>query len=440
MSSTVRQARIAAAAFARAGEGSKNLAQSLAAWEEVLAAVPHDIEPRLRIAELLVLGGAREEGATLYRTLSDHAIKAGHPFAALLGAKALAALGHDLSADEIYGQLGEVYGAGAPTLARMAARQGGADLDAAIKPFSPAVAEPPPDIAARAHTRAMSAAGLPAYPKQLHPAPFLSELEPGVLVQLARAVGAKRFHDGDIIVKQGDPGSAFYLVASGELVVTIHAGTPEARELAVLGPGALFGEMALLTEQHRTASVLARGPVEVIEVSREVMRAVSKRSPEAAAALDRFGRERLLRNVFATSPLFRPFSREQQRELLKHFEGHEVDAGVEIIREGEMGEGVYVMLSGEVEVSKQQADGTTVSLAKLRPGDVFGEMSLLLNQVTSATVRATRSSAVLFLDSQYFQRLVGAIPELRETFEKMAKDRDRDTTTRVGEDVIIDDD
>ena len=66
--------------------------------------------------------------------------------------------------------------------------------------------------------------------------------------------------------------------------------------------------------------------------------------------LDRFTRERLIKNLLQTSPLFTPFTKAQQSDLLRRFEGHEVEPGTEVIREGEPGQGLFVVLSGELEV------------------------------------------------------------------------------------------
>ena len=67
--------------------------------------------------------------------------------------------------------------------------------------------------------------------------------------------------------------------------------------------------------------------------------------PSIGAALDRFARERLLKNLLATSPLFKPFNRQQQMDLIRRFDGHEVAAGTLIIQEGAAGLGLFVVLA-----------------------------------------------------------------------------------------------
>ena len=75
-----------------------------------------------------------------------------------------------------------------------------------------------------------------------------------------------------------------------------------------------------------------------------------------------------------------------------------------------------------------------LSLARLRAGDVFGEMSLLTNSPTTATVTAARPSTILFLAREYFQRLVQALPAIRQYFQELAQRRDIETRLAVGQD------
>jgi CRP-like cAMP-binding protein len=128
-------------------------------------------------------------------------------------------------------------------------------------------------------------------------------------------------------------------------------------------------------------------------------------------------------------------------DLIRRFDGHEVAGGTEIIREGAAGLGLFVVLAGEVEVTKRQpaTDGAPeveVPLARLRAGEVFGEMSLINNQPTSASVRAARRSTILFLERDYFQRLIQALPEIRRYFEDLSERRGMESQLVLGGETI----
>jgi CRP-like cAMP-binding protein len=112
-------------------------------------------------------------------------------------------------------------------------------------------------------------------------------------------------------------------------------------------------------------------------------------------------------------------------ELVKRFEGHDVAPGTVLIQEGDAGKGLFVVLLGEVEVARTDAAGRNRVLARLGAGELFGEMSLLGDRPTTATVRATTPTTILFLGRDYFRRLVGALPQLRQYFEELSKQRHR---------------
>jgi CRP-like cAMP-binding protein len=230
-------------------------------------------------------------------------------------------------------------------------------------------------------------------------------------------------------MRQGDAGDSLFLVASGELRVFVN--TPAGpKDVAHLFENTLFGEMALITGQPRTASVAVVGEADVIEVRKTDLMHVIAGVPSVREALDRFSRERLIKNLLQTSPLFVPFTKSQQGELLRKFEGHELEAGVDIVREGERGQGLFLILSGEVDVISRAASANPVQLARLRAGDMVGEMSLVTDQPTSATVRAATATTVLFLAREYVERLAEAVPEVQAYFEQLALNRARDNTLR----------
>jgi CRP/FNR family transcriptional regulator len=96
-----------------------------------------------------------------------------------------------------------------------------------------------------------------------------------------------RFDPGEVIVRQGDTATAFYLILSGEVEVT-HAPGAEmsaVTSLARLGPGDVFGEMALLDDGTRSSSVSARAPTRCALLSRWDFREELRRSPEVAIRL-----------------------------------------------------------------------------------------------------------------------------------------------------------
>ena len=101
---------------------------------------------------------------------------------------------------------------------------------------------------------------------------------------LAAAARESLYAAGESIVREGEAGTSMFVVARGEMVVTID---PAAREVARLGPGDFFGEMSLLTGAPRTASVTAVTDVEVLEITADAFRQFVLANP---TAVERIGR------------------------------------------------------------------------------------------------------------------------------------------------------
>ncbi len=110
-----------------------------------------------------------------------------------------------------------------------------------------------------------------------------------------------------------------------------------------------------------------------------------------------------------------------------------MEPGAEIIREGDEGRGLYVVLAGQLEVSaRDPVSDRPVHLARLTTGEIFGEMSLIANQPTSATVRSLTRCTLLFLARVYVDRLSAAFPEVRAYFAEVAERRARDNNLTPG--------
>ena len=83
--------------------------------------------------------------------------------------------------------------------------------------------------------------------------PLLSSLDRKHLESLARDFSERTFPAGSVVVRQGDDhGIGFFVVAEGEGVVTV-----DGKEVAKVGPGSYFGEIALISDRVRTATVTA---------------------------------------------------------------------------------------------------------------------------------------------------------------------------------------
>jgi len=122
--------------------------------------------------------------------------------------------------------------------------------------------------------------------------PLFADLGPDELKHLAAIAGEHYFADGDIIAHQGEPGDESYLIVSGEVRVIDEDG-PEPQELAVRQAGESVGEMAVISQEPRMASLVAKGPVHLLCVAQNRFESMLRERPEISLALMRVLIDRL---------------------------------------------------------------------------------------------------------------------------------------------------
>ncbi|WP_233585223.1 cyclic nucleotide-binding domain-containing protein, partial [Corallococcus sp. CA054B] len=252
--------------------------------------------------------------------------------------------------------------------------------------------------------------------------PLFSDLPRDAFIQLFERCPLRRFGPGERILAQGTHGDAFYVICEGSVRV-FREEDGRRQDLATLEVGAFFGEMALLSGAPRAASVESvSDDTQVLEISAAVLATLSRSHPPVAKALKKFCRERLLANVMNSSALFRPFNRKDRRNLVERFRARDVERGDVIIREGDATDGLYVVLSGEVEVHKSGQ-----RLTSLKEGDLFGEISLLRKTPATATVEATRHTTLLRLPREDFDSLISSHPQVLMLVSDLSDERLRRT-------------
>lgn len=262
---------------------------------------------------------------------------------------------------------------------------------------------------------------------ELPTVPLFSDLPRDAFIELFERCPLRRFGPGELIIEQGTRGDAFYVICEGSVRV-FRVDHGQRQDLATLEGGACFGEMALLSGAPRTASVEgASEDTQLLEISAPVLAELSRRYPLVARALKKFVRQRMLTNVMNTSALFRPFNRKDRRTLVERFRARDVERDAVIIRDGDRTDGLYVVLSGEVEVSK---DG--ILLTRLKEGDLFGEISLLQKTPATATVTATRHTTLLRLPREDFDMLISSHPQILVLISELSDERLQRTQKVLG--------
>jgi NADH dehydrogenase len=100
-----------------------------------------------------------------------------------------------------------------------------------------------------------------------------------------------------------------------------------------------------------------------------------------------------------------------------HFE-----PGEEVFHQGDLGDALYIILDGEVEVLIGEGEEQR-SVTRMGRGEFFGEMAILQQRPRSATIRCTQATTLLALPKNDFQALAMSLPQLREDMDRVAEER-----------------
>jgi CRP/FNR family transcriptional regulator, cyclic AMP receptor protein len=115
---------------------------------------------------------------------------------------------------------------------------------------------------------------------RLKDVPFFNKLKKKELELIARQADEIDVPAGKVLVKQGDLGDEFFVIEEGTADVA-----RDGEHINVLGPGDFFGEMALLEDDRRNATVTATSPMVVIVMTRSSFRSVDKTMPHVHQAV-----------------------------------------------------------------------------------------------------------------------------------------------------------
>jgi len=221
-------------------------------------------------------------------------------------------------------------------------------------------------------------------------AAFSGSESPEVAELLANAP-SRIFHAGEIIIRQGDTAEAFYILERGAVSVS-----KDGKDVAQLGPGDYFGEIGLLHGVPRTATVAAHSAsVQVLELSRERFLDLIETCDLVSGEMAAIARKRTAHNTLRDA--LPGLSADAIERLFPEFSMEKVGAGATVINEGETADRFYVIAEGRAVVTRRKG-GSEEVLARLGPGEYFGEMGLITGQPRNATVRiSTDGSAVLLI-------------------------------------------
>lgn len=156
--------------------------------------------------------------------------------------------------------------------------------------------------------------------------------------------------------------------------------------------------------------------------------------PPQGRALEDSEREALLADIteiVASSHLFKSLDDEGRRDLIESGYVVSYSPGEQILREGEVGSTMYLVMRGRVAVEAKRGERGSIHLAELGRGACVGEVSVLTGSPRTASVKALEDVQVVAFEKHRIARLLDAHPKVRALLDKMIEGRARDTVTKL---------
>lgn len=221
------------------------------------------------------------------------------------------------------------------------------------------------------------------------------------------AMSVKEYQEGDFVIKQGDDGAELFIVGQGSLSCEkIFSANDAPTFLKNYQIGEVFGELALMYNVPRAATIISHGSSVCFSLDRDTFNNIVK----GAAVKRRNMFEEFLTKIEILADL-----EEHERSKICDCLSIETFSKDEfVIREGDEGNKFYLVQEGTAIAVKVQ-NGEEVTVYEYSPNTYFGELALLNNEKRKASIRVTSDKLVVAsLDKNSFKRMLGSVSKILE--------------------------
>ncbi|CAL8302542.1 unnamed protein product [Lota lota] len=229
---------------------------------------------------------------------------------------------------------------------------------------------------------------------------FMKNLELSQIQEIVDCMYPVEYEMDSCIIKEGDVGSLVYVMEDGRVEVT-----KETMKLCTMGPGKVFGELAILYNCTRTATVQTLTHVKLWAIDRQCFQTIMMRTGliKHAEYMD------FLKSV----PTFQGLPEETLSKLADVMDETHYEDGEYIIRQGARGDTFFIISKGKVNVTQEEpTNEEPVYLRGLGKGNWFGEKALQGEDVRTANVIAAEAVTCLVIDRDSFKHLIGGLEDV----------------------------
>lgn len=232
---------------------------------------------------------------------------------------------------------------------------------------------------------------------------LFNSLNPEEFSIVVDAMDERRVSPGDNVIQQGEDGNELFVVESGTLsCFKVFNGASQATFLKKYEAGDAFGELALLYNAPRAATITADTEALLWVLDRETFNHIVKDASR--------NRREKYESFLARVKILESMEAYERSTLSDAFVEELFNAGDYIIRVGDEGTKFYLVEEGELIATKiLEGQEEAKEVMAYKPGDYFGERALIQNEPRAANVIAKTNCKLVSMDRHSFKRLMGPL-------------------------------
>uniref|UniRef100_A0A674IDW1 Protein kinase cAMP-dependent type II regulatory subunit beta n=1 Tax=Terrapene triunguis TaxID=2587831 RepID=A0A674IDW1_9SAUR len=238
---------------------------------------------------------------------------------------------------------------------------------------------------------------------------LFKNLDPEQMSQVLDAMFEKLVEGGEHVIDQGDDGDNFYVIDRGTYDIYVKC-DGVGRCVGTYDNRGSFGELALMYNTPRAATIIATSPGAVWGLDRVTFRRIIVKNNAK--------KRRMYENFIQSLPFLKSLELSERLKVVDVIGTKIYKDGEQIITQGDMADCFFIVESGEVRITMKRKnkqdveENGAVEIARYSRGQYFGELALVTNKPRAASAFALGTVKCLVMDVQAFERLLGPCMEI----------------------------
>ncbi|XP_039278200.1 cAMP-dependent protein kinase type II regulatory subunit isoform X2 [Nilaparvata lugens] len=213
------------------------------------------------------------------------------------------------------------------------------------------------------------------------------------------AMFEKRVNKDEFVIKQGDDGDNFYVIESGEFEAYVQDDSGEPMLIHTYHGKGSFGELALLYNMPRAASIKAASQGALWAMDRITFRRIVLKSA--------FRKRKMYEQLIDVVPMLKTLQNYERMNLADALIPKVYQEGETIIKQGDSADGMYFVESGTVRITIIGDNNQETEIKRITKGSYFGELALVTHKPRAASAYSVGETKLAFLEVDAFERLLG---------------------------------